>query len=317
LGIQRDLVEVERILLEEAASDVPLAETVCRYVHEAGGKRLRPSLVLLTCRALGSSSEEPLWTAAAMEMIHAATLLHDDVVDDAESRRGRATARARWGNPAAIIAGNLLFSRAFGMLARRGQVEELRVLSACMLTMCRGEIMQNLHRGHLEMSEEAYYEIIRAKTADFLSACCRTGAMVAGVPQSRVERMAEYGMNLGLAFQITDDLLDICGDVAATGKPLGGDLREGKMTLPLLLGLREARPHDRERMKQIAGQEFITDQEIEEIRSLLYAYNAPEETRYAAQGFSRAALRQLYDLPDSPERQALAALAETLSHRTK
>ena len=314
--IRHDLAEVEAILRDEACSDFPLSEEICRYVHEAGGKRLRPALVLLACRALGSDSVEPRWTGAAVEMIHAATLLHDDVVDSAESRRGRTTVRSRWGSANAVLAGNLLFSRAFGLLARRGQVEELRVLSQCMLTMCRGEIMQNLHRGNLEMSEETYYSIIRTKTADFLAACCRTGAMLAGADAATVERMAEYGMSLGLAFQVTDDLLDVCGEEASIGKPLGGDLKEGKMTLPLILGLRSASAAERERVKTIARRETITHGDFEEVRSVLLAHRAPERTRRAAESWTQSSLRQLEMLPKTPARDALAALAESLSTRS-
>jgi octaprenyl-diphosphate synthase len=310
-------VEVERILREEAASEVPLAEEVCHYVHDAGGKRLRPALVLLACRALGSDSVEPWYAGAAVEMIHAATLLHDDVVDHAESRRGRVTVSARWGGAPAVIAGNLLFSRAFGILARRGRVEELRVLSRCMMTMCRGEIMQNVHRGNLEMSEETYTGVIRAKTADFLSACCRIGTMLAGADARAVERMAEYGMNLGLAFQVTDDLLDVCGDEDEIGKPVGGDLREGKMTLPLILGLKHASPAERERVKAIARQSFITRDEFETVRAVLYRADAPERTRRVAEAYTRASLDGLALLPDIPARRALEALAENLSTRSK
>ncbi|MBW3623956.1 MAG: polyprenyl synthetase family protein [Armatimonadetes bacterium] len=316
-GFSHDMAEVERILREESCSGVSLAEEVCRYVHEAGGKRLRPALVILSCRALGSDSPEPWYAGAAVEMIHAATLLHDDVVDHAQSRRGRVTVSARWGDGPAVIAGNLLFSRAFGMLARRERVEELRVLSNCMMTMCRGEIMQNVHRGNLEMTEATYTNVIRAKTADFLAACCRIGAMLAGADSRTMERMAAYGMNLGLAFQVTDDLLDVCGDEREIGKPVGGDLREGKMTLPLILGLQSATPAEREQVRAIARQPAITPEEFERVRGVLLRYHAPERTRRVAEAYTQASLDQLDPLPESPARAALAALAESLSTRSK
>jgi geranylgeranyl pyrophosphate synthase len=286
-------------------------------VHEAGGKRLRPALVLLSCRALDPDSVEPTWAGAAVEMIHAATLLHDDVVDNACNRRGRPTVSFQWGKPQAVLAGNLLLSRAFGILVKRGLLEELRTLSECMLTMCRGEIMQNLYRGDLSLSEEAYYSVIRAKTADFLAACCRVGAMLAGADPATVEGMAEYGMNLGLAFQVTDDLLDVCGEESETGKPLGGDLREGKMTLPLIIGLRNAPEPERERVKAIARQKRISAEEFMEVRETLFAANAPEITRRASENFTRAALRSLERLPETPARDALETLAQGLSTRSK
>ncbi len=315
--IARDLTEVEVLLHAEAASEVPLAQAVCGAVHAAGGKRLRPALVLLACRALESSAPDARVTGAAVEMIHAATLLHDDVVDRSSSRRGRVTAFARWGSAPAVLGGDLLFSRAFGLLARHGQGEELRVLSTCMLTMCRGEIMQNVHRGDLEMTEGAYYDVIRAKTADFISACCRVGAMRADASSVTIERLAEYGMNLGLAFQVTDDLLDLCGDETEIGKPLGGDLREGKMTLPVILALRAARPAERERVKQIAGKPVISRDEFEEVRTILYAYDAPARACLVAEDLACAAIRALDPLPDTPARDALVALACGLSSRSK
>jgi octaprenyl-diphosphate synthase len=315
--IRRDLAEVERILLEEARSDSSLAQEICEYVHESGGKRLRPALVILACRALGSESAEPWRTGAAVEMIHAATLLHDDVVDNSQSRRGRVTVSARWGGGPAVVAGNLLLSRAFGLMARRGQVEELRVLSQCMLTMCQGEIMQNLHRGDFDMTEERYYAVIRSKTADFLAACCRTGAMLAGADPATVDRMADYGMNLGLAFQVTDDLLDVCGEEDQIGKPVGGDLREGKMTLPLILGLRSASDAERARVKSIARQPVITREDLEEIRDLLVARNAPERTKRASERFIEASLERLQGLDESPARRALESLAKSLPTRSK
>jgi octaprenyl-diphosphate synthase len=250
-------------------------------------------------------------------MIHAATLLHDDVVDGAKSRRGRATASAKWGNAPAVITGNLLLARAFGILVRRGWVNRLKFVSESMLTMCRGEILQNLHRGDFEMTEATYYAVIRAKTADFLAACCRAGAILADADPSTEKRMTDYGMNLGLAFQVTDDLLDLCGEEEEIGKPLGGDLREGKMTLPLILGLQEAAPEERERVKAIARQETISLAALEEVREILRQRNAPERTRRVSERFTLESLAQLEGLAPGPAHSVLESLAMGLSTRSK
>lgn len=325
-SINEDLEAVEAILSERSGSDVPLAREVCSYVHAAGGKRLRPALVLLSARALGCATAEPLYAGAAAEMIHAATLLHDDVLDLAGSRRGTPTANARWGDGAAVMAGNLLLSHAFQVLVERRQTEVLQALSETMLTMCRGELLQNLHRGDLEMGEETYLDIIRSKTADFLGTCCRCGALLAGddpgtgltraEAESFADSLAGFGLALGIAFQITDDLLDFVGDEAVTGKPLGGDLREGKTTLPLILALAAAAPRQRERVRQVARGASTSQADFLEVRQLVLDTGAHLQTRDQARSYLREAEACLASLPGSASKSELLALAASVSERT-
>lgn len=314
--IEADLAAVEEILRQEARSEVELAEAVCEHVRAAGGKRLRPALVVLSARALGCDGEEPLFAAAAVEMIHAATLLHDDVVDGAHNRRGRPTANARWGNAAAVMAGNLLLAKSFRLLVARGQRETLRVLSASMLAMCRGELLQNRYRGNLDMTEDVYYDIIGSKTADFLGACCHAGGLLAD-GDGHVPRLLDYGLQLGLAFQITDDLLDYLGDEQTIGKPVGGDLRERKPTLPLILALARAPEEDRRRMHQIATRDEVSPQDFQAVLDILVRTQAPALVRAAAEQRLTTGVRQLDALPPTAPRAALTGIAASLVTRAR
>ncbi len=323
--IRPELEAVERILQQQAASEVALAEKVCGYVHQAGGKRLRPALVILSARALHYDKEDPLWAAAAVEMIHAATLLHDDVVDRAQNRRGRPTANALWGTLPAVMAGNLLLSRSFGLLVRHRQLEVLRLLSETMLVMCRGEILQNLNRGNLQMDEETYYTIINSKTAEFLATCCRAGGILAlgdGVQRNPEEErmiasLEAYGLNLGMAFQMTDDLLDFIGDSSITGKPVGGDLREGKMTLPLILAFTLANHQQREEIQRIARKSSISEEDFTRVLRVMEATGAIEKVRSAARNCALQGVREIENLPEGPAKEALIQLALGLAERTQ
>jgi octaprenyl-diphosphate synthase len=313
--VAEDLKAVEQVLAHQALSDLPLVHDVCDHVRRAGGKRLRPALVLLFARALGCHTDEPVWAAAAVEMVHAATLMHDDVVDLADSRRGQQTAVSLWGPCPAVMGGNILLAKSFGSLVDRGQIDVLQLLSATALTMCRGEILQNANCGSIGLARATYLEIIRSKTAEFLSACCRIGAMLANAKALEAPA-ANYGLELGLAFQIIDDLLDYVGEPAVTGKPVGGDLREGKVTLPLIVALETAPAADVAELKRLATRgEHLTPDEFRRVLGLLQACGAIDSARCIANEHARNAARQLDDMPPSAHRDALLALASKLVYR--
>ncbi|HEY3284582.1 MAG TPA: polyprenyl synthetase family protein [Armatimonadota bacterium] len=325
--IAGDLEAVETLLREQSASEVPLAQEICWYVHAAGGKRLRPALVLLAARACGCRDDEPRYLAAAAEMSHAATLLHDDVVDLADSRRGTPTVNSRWSNGAAVMAGDILLSKAFQLLVRRKQLQVLRLLSDTMLTMCRGELIQNLRRGDLSLQASAYYEVIQCKTADFLASCCRGGALLAHLYLKEGEepeaddpwlaRLSDYGMLLGMAFQITDDLLDFLGDERVTGKPRGADLREGKLTLPLILALEHAEPEERKLVESMVEGGVCDGPGLERVLALMRRTESFDRAERIAQRHLSQAKEALDPLEPSPYKQALLDLADSVLDRSR
>jgi len=316
-SIKADLEAVEEILRRQAlSSSSKTASEVCEHVRKAGGKRLRPKLVLLSARALGCTGDDPIWAAAAVEMVHTATLLHDDVVDGAKSRRGRQTASALWGPVAAVMSGNILLAKSFGMLVERGQVEFLRRLSEAAVTMCHGELAQNAQRGNLGMDISTYTKIIEQKTADFMSACCEAGAILAKKPLLR-GNLGSYGLFLGIAFQMIDDLLDYTGDAAVTGKPIGGDLREGKVTLPLIKALELSNSKSRDRLIQLASLgNALSDEQAMEVASIVVSSGAAEAVRKEANSYAEKAVDAVLCLPPSPERETLIEIAKNLSRRT-
>jgi octaprenyl-diphosphate synthase len=231
--IAADLVEVERILAESLVSRQPRVANVVDHVKHYRGKRLRPVLLLLTAKACGAITPAHHTLAAVVEMIHTATLVHDDVLDNATVRRHVPTVNAGWGTQASILLGDHLFTRAFH-LAATVDARACRLIGEATNRVCEGELRQGLERGNLELSEQDYYEIIEAKTAELIACCCRLGAVYSGAGEPVVEAMTRYGRCLGIAFQIADDVLDLVGEEEATGKSLGTDLEQQKLTLPLI-----------------------------------------------------------------------------------
>jgi octaprenyl-diphosphate synthase len=228
------MAEVDRALRASLDSDVGLIRQVADYIVGGGGKRLRPALLLLTAGATGYTGREHYLLAAVLEMIHTATLLHDDVVDESSLRRGRATANAMFGNATAVLVGDFLHSRAFQLLVGLGRPNVLRIMSDATNVIAEGEVLQLMNSGRANVDEAAYLEVIQRKTAKLFEAAARLGAVLGDTPPEREAALARYGMHLGTAFQIMDDVLDYSGDAAAIGKNLGDDLAEGKMTLPLI-----------------------------------------------------------------------------------
>jgi octaprenyl-diphosphate synthase len=244
--IAADMQAVDAIIRERLSSDVVLINTIADYIIGAGGKRLRPAVVLLVARALGYRGTAHVLLAAVIEFIHTATLLHDDVVDESDLRRGRTTANARFGNAASVLVGDFLYSRSFQMMVDAGSMRVMRILADATNRIAEGEVLQLLNVHDPSVNEERYFSVVERKTATLFEAGARIAAVLAGADASTEERCAQYGASLGRAFQIVDDMLDYSGHTEDIGKRLGDDLREGKVTLPLIHALRSATAEQRE-----------------------------------------------------------------------
>lgn len=313
--VQADLQAVEDLLAEEIRSDVRAASAIAGHTLFAGGKRLRPAAVVLSARAVRNSfpASTIYASAASVELIHMASLMHDDVVDGAEERRGRPTANAAFGNQISILVGDYLLAKSIYLAAREGNLDVIRVFSKVTVGLSEGEVLQITAQGDSDTTEETYFEIIRKKTAGFIAGCCEIGAMLADADTETLASVADFGMNLGMTFQIADDLLDFLGDPKVTGKPRCSDLREGKMTLPLIAAYQSlpAGAPRRERLgRRMADPSALTDDEAEEICALIGEQGGFDYARRTADRFVRKAQDCLALLPASPYRDALAELAQ-------
>jgi octaprenyl-diphosphate synthase len=302
-----DMRRVDGLVGERLASDVELVRQVAQYIVAAGGKRLRPALLLLACGALGYRGEARLTLAAVVEFIHTATLLHDDVVDESQLRRGMRTANAAFGNAASVLVGDFLYSRAFQMMVEVDDMRVMRVLADATNTIAAGEVMQLMGSHDPEVDEARYLEVIRRKTAKLFEAAARLGAMLAKSPAPIEQGLARYGTHVGTAFQLIDDVLDYSGDEAAIGKSLGDDLAEGKPTLPLIHVLRSGSPSDQAVVRQaiVAGGRDDFGAVLLAIR----ACGSLDYARAAAQREAQAAVEALGPLPQSEFKRSLLELA--------
>ncbi len=301
-----DLAEVERILSRKLHSAKPHVARLTAHLQHYRGKRLRPALVLLSARASGSVEPAHHVLAAAVEMIHTATLVHDDVLDGASLRRHVVTINAGWGNPTSVLLGDMLFSQAFH-LTSTVDARACALIGEATNRVCEGELHQVSQSGNLSLSEADYFDIIDGKTAELTSCCCRLGALYANAPTDTVERLAEYGRYLGMAFQIADDLLDLTGLEEATGKTLGTDLDQQKMTLPLIHALRELSASDAERLRSLITR---TPDATGDLLSLLRKSGSLTYARHRAEQFAAQARSNLDLLPDSEFRDVLSDLTE-------
>lgn len=251
--LRASVAKLDARLIEALASDVTLVSTIGSYIVSAGGKRIRPALTLLACEALGGDRESDLAIslAAVIELIHTATLLHDDVVDESDLRRGRATANATFGNAASVLVGDFLYSRAFQLMVATGRPRVLQILAEATNRIAEGEVMQLMALGRLDLSVEEYMRVIDAKTAKLFEAAGALGAIAANGSEAELRLAADYARHLGAAFQIADDVLDYRGDANALGKRLGDDLAEGKLTLPIIIALERADPATKARLRDI------------------------------------------------------------------
>jgi len=301
-----EMSEVDAIIQARLASDVTLINQISRYIISAGGKRIRPRLVLLFANALGFSGRERFELAATVEFIHTATLLHDDVVDESSMRRGRDTANALFGNAASVLVGDFLYSRAFQMMVSVKRIRVLEVLADATNVIAEGEVLQLMNMHNPDLRVEDYLRVIRFKTAKLFEASARLGAVLGDAAPALEETCAAYGRCLGTAFQLVDDLLDYEGDPSQLGKNVGDDLREGKPTLPLLVAMQRSSPADRELIR--ASIEHGEVAKLPAIVQIVRRTGALEITRDAAREEAQRARQCLQPLPASLHRDALLEL---------
>ena len=305
---------VDDVIRERLASRVALVNQISQYIVGAGGKRIRPRLVLLFSEALGFDGPERHELAAIVEFIHTATLLHDDVVDESALRRGRATANAMFGNAASVLVGDFLYSRAFQMMVSVNRMRVLQVLADATNVIAEGEVLQLMNMHDPDLAIDDYLQVIRFKTAKLFEASARLGAVLAEAPTEVEEAAAAYGRSLGTAFQLVDDLLDYEGDSHELGKNVGDDLREGKPTLPLLVAMTRATQEERGVVREVI--ERGGEHRLDEILAIVRRTGALQATREAAQGEAEAARQALAVLPPSRAREALLELSVRAVHRS-
>ncbi len=302
------LVKVDEILVTELESTHPYVTDILAHVSRFRGKQLRPILLLLSGDACGGIEHDHLILAAVVEMIHTATLVHDDVLDEAATRRHVATVNARWNNETSVLFGDYLFTHAFHLASSLSSTFACREIGRATNIVCEGELTQIRERGNLELTEEQYFRIIDAKTAELCAVSCRLGARYSGAEQHVVEALTTYGRNLGMAFQIADDILDLLGDESETGKSLGSDLDKQKLTLPLIRLLETSSPEEADRFRQLLSQPDGPTHEL--LEQLVQQTDAVEYSQACANRLVTDACAALQCLPDSRARQILIDVAE-------
>jgi octaprenyl-diphosphate synthase len=307
------LIQVDRVIRQRLDSGVPLVGEVARYIISAGGKRVRPTLLLLCAGALGYQGTQHFTLAAVVEFIHTATLLHDDVVDDSTLRRGRTTANEVFGNPASVLVGDFLYSRAFQMMVDVQDMRVMQILSEATNVIAEGEVLQLMNMHDASLDEAGYLRVIRSKTAKLFEASTRLGAVLARQDAAIEQACADYGQALGTAFQVIDDALDYDGDAAEMGKNLGDDLREGKATLPLIVAMQRGTPDQAKAIRSAIETGTVT--ELEQIIGIVKSTGALEATRAAAAAEADRAIAAIRLLPDNPHRAALVQLAASSVQR--
>ncbi len=305
--------DVDAVIAQRLTSGVPLVGTVSRYIIAAGGKRLRPALLLLTCGALNYQGAQRLNLAAVVEFIHTATLLHDDVVDDSALRRGNATANETFGNPASVLVGDFLYSRAFQMMVEAQNMRIMEVLADATNVIAEGEVMQLMNMHNAALDEAGYLQVIRSKTAKLFEASARVGAILAGGSTEMEEACAEYGQALGTAFQVIDDVLDYAGEAAVMGKNLGDDLREGKTTLPLISAMQRGTPDERKTIQDAIETGAV--EMLERVVAIVQRTGALDVAREAAAQEAQRAVRAAKRLPAGEHTECLVQLAAQLLER--
>jgi octaprenyl-diphosphate synthase len=313
--IKDDLRRVEEEIALESVASVDAITVISRYLQSSGGKRLRPSLLLLSSRLIGDAGPSAIRLGAVVEMVHTATLVHDDVIDTAETRRGRPSTNAQWGNHTSVLAGDWLYMQAFQLAVRERNFRVLDILIALTQMMVEGELLQLERIGKIHVSEADYMELVDRKTAGLFSACARLGALVAGADPATEEKLGEYAWNLGMAFQLVDDVLDFTAREQTLGKPVGGDLREGKITLPLIYALEKATAGERRAIETILRERSYDSAPFRDVLAMIRNYGGFERAKERAQAFTDKAREIMSSFPDSPYQRALYAVTDLVTER--
>jgi octaprenyl-diphosphate synthase len=308
--VARDMNGVNAVILERMQSKVALIPELAGHLIAGGGKRMRPMLTLACANLLGYPGTRHHKLAAAVEFIHTATLLHDDVVDGSGMRRGKRTANLIWGNPASVLVGDFLFSRAFELMVEDGSLKVLRILSHASAVIAEGEVEQLTAQRRIETDEEQYLTIISSKTAALFAAACRVAPVVAEADEDSELALESYGKNLGIAFQLTDDVIDYASDSAIMGKGVGDDFRDGKMTLPVILAFARGSESDRDFWRAAIGGERVSDEDLAHAVGLLRSSGALDGTLEHARHYGRRAIDALANFPASKAKTALTEAVE-------
>ncbi len=314
--IRDDLREVEREFARHVQSQVAVIPAIGNYVQDSGGKRIRPAVLLMAARMAGYTGERAVLYASVIEFIHTATLVHDDIIDEAELRRGREAVHTRWGNHLTVLFGDFLYLKSMSLALTQDSLEIIRLLCDVTLRIVEGEIYQLTKNGVADLTEEEHFDIVRRKTAYLFAGCAKIGGMLGPITREQQDALWDYGFNLGMAFQIVDDLLDFTGEEVALGKPVGGDLREGKMTLPVIhLLSRDARAETL--IRKVMRDRDVTLEEWREIRALLTQARSLDYAYTTAVDFVERAKKALYTFPASPARDALMFLPDYVLSRDR
>jgi octaprenyl-diphosphate synthase len=315
--IRDDLEAVEREFLRQVESRVDLIPQIGRYIQMSGGKRIRPAVLLMASRLAGYTGDRAVMYAAVVEFIHTATLIHDDIVDEAELRRGRLSVHSRWGNDVTVLVGDYLYIKSMALALTQDSLDLVRVLCDVTLRMIEGELYQLTKTGDVDITEEEHFDIIRRKTAYLFGGCAQIGGVLGGVSKERELALREYGFNLGIAFQLVDDLLDFTAEEQVLGKPIGGDLREGKVTLPIIYMLQRADGPADALVRRMVAERAVTPEDWREVRRLLVEHRALDAAYEKATEFAESAKQQLAIFPPSLERDALMALPDFVLSRDR
>jgi octaprenyl-diphosphate synthase len=319
--VKDDLKLVERELEVESAGSVEAVTHIAQYLQQSGGKRLRPILLLLAARTGGlvgkTASPITIRMAAIVELIHGATLIHDDVIDMAQTRRGRPSSNVIWGNHVSVLSGDWLYMQAFQIALRERNFHILDMLINLTQMMVEGELLQLERIGKIDISEADYMQLVDRKTACLFSVCAKLGAHVAGASESAEARLGEYAWNIGIAFQLVDDVLDFTARESVLGKPVGSDLREGKLTLPLIYALETATSEERARIAAVLASRSYEEVPFQEVLAILKRHRGIDRVRERAHDFTEKARSIIAEFPDSPYQRALAAVTDLVTERDR
>jgi octaprenyl-diphosphate synthase len=315
--IRDDLRQVEREFARHVQSQVALIPAIGTYIQDGGGKRIRPAVLLMAARMAGYTGEGAVLYASVIEFIHTATLVHDDIIDESELRRGREAVHTRWGNHVTVLFGDFLYLKSMSLALTEDSLEIIRLLCDVTLRIVEGEIYQLTKTGVVDLAEDEHFDIVRRKTAFLFAGCAKIGGMLGTVTREQADALWDYGLNIGMAFQIVDDLLDFTGEEAALGKPVGGDLREGKMTLPVIHLFSRGEARAQALIRGVVDARTVTLEEWREIRSLLAQSRSLEYAQRVAGEFVERAKKALCVFPPSEARDALLYLPEYVMSRDR
>ncbi|HEX5475597.1 MAG TPA: polyprenyl synthetase family protein [Vicinamibacterales bacterium] len=315
--IRQDLDAVEEEFLRHVQSRVALIPEMGRYIQNSGGKRVRPAVLLMAARLAGYRGERAVLYASVVEFIHTATLVHDDIIDGADLRRGRLAVHSRWGNDITVLLGDYLYIKSMAMALTQDALEVIRLLCDVTLRMIEGELYQLTKTGDADITEEEHFEIIRRKTAYLFGGCAQIGGLLGSVTKEQELALREFGFNLGIAFQLVDDLLDYTADEGALGKPVGGDLREGKVTLPMILLLQRGGPEADRLIRGIVSERTVSAEQWRDLLRLLEEHGAGEDAYARAVEYATQAKTALAVFPPSRERDALTLLTDYVLSRDR